>query len=267
MLLDGKKIANKLEERLKTELLFQIPKRVCFVIFESTPATEQFVKIKSRVAERIGIVAITERHTEAHTTEQIVAVVIELGKKKYDGIVVQLPLPAGVDTEKVLDAVPFEQDIDVLGSATKRSYENGDTHRIPPVARAVHAMLESCGATLSGKNIVVIGRGRLVGEPVHLMLKQMGLPHIVIDILTGEKEKLSTIKQADVIISGVGVPCMIKPSMIKKGVLLIDAGTSEQGGKLVGDVDPTCEALVSHMTPVPGGVGPVTVVALLQNLV
>jgi len=267
MLLDGKKIAGILEEKLKTELLFHIPKKVCFVIFESTPATEQFVKIKSRAAERVGIVVVIERHTDARTTEQIVSVVRGLGERGYDGIVVQLPLPSDVDTQKVLDAVPFEQDIDVLGSIAKDNYEKGIIHRIPPVARAVHELLESCRATLRGKNIVIIGQGRLVGEPVHNMFKRMGVPHIVIDILTSEKEKLSAIKQADVIISGVGIPHMIKPNMIKKGAVLIDAGTSEQGGKLVGDVDPACEAMASYMTPVPGGIGPVTVVALLQNLV
>ena len=135
------------------------------------------------------------------------------------------------------------------------------------IAQAVHEILESCNVSLNGKKIVVAGQGRLVGEPVHLMFNRMKVPHRVIDIKTSKKEKLALLKDADIIISGMGVPHSIKPDMIKKGVVIIDAGTSEQSGKLVGDVDPACGDVASFMTPVPGGVGPLTIVSLLRNLV
>lgn len=266
MLIDGNKIAKALEEKLVTELLFSTPKKVCFVIFGGNAATEQFVKMKSRVAERVGMTVDTKRYESVRTTPDAVKTVRELGKMDYDGIVVQLPLAEGIDTEAVLNEIPPLKDIDVLGAVAKESYASGKIDRTPPVARAVYEILESSGVSLKNKKIVVIGKGRLVGEPVYLMLKRMKIQHDVIDIKTHEKEKLTLFKNADIIISGMGVPHGIRPEMVKDGVVLIDAGTSEQGGKLVGDIDPTCANKASYFTPVPGGVGPITIVSLLRNL-
>lgn len=267
MIVDGNKIAKALEEKLATELLFSTPKKVCFVVFGGNTATEQFVKMKSRVAERVGIAVDVKSYPDVSKTDEAVKAVRALGENDYDGIVVQLPLTAGLDTETVLDAIPPLKDIDVLGTVAKESYVKGKINRTPPVAQAVYEILESCNIKLSGKKIVVAGQGRLVGEPVHLMLKRMKIPHDVVDIKTSEKEKLSLYENADIIISGMGVPHGIKPDMIKNGVVLIDAGTSEQAGKLVGDIDPACAKKASYLTPVPAGVGPITIVSLLRNLV
>lgn len=267
MLVDGNKIAKTIEEKLVTELLFSTPKKVCFVAFGGNAATEQFVKMKSRVAERVGISVDIKKYPDAKTTAEAVKLVQTIGKKDYDGIVVQLPLLEGVETQTVLDEIPPLKDIDVLGTIAKESYAKGKMNRTPPVAQAVYEILESCNIKLVGKKIVLAGQGRLVGEPVHLMLKRMKVPHDIVDIKTSEKEKLELFKNADIIISGTGASHGIKPDMIKKGVVLIDAGTSEQAGKLVGDIDPTCESKASFMTPVPGGVGPITIVSVLRNLV
>lgn len=266
VVIDGNKIANTLEEKLSTELLFSAPKKVCFVIIGGNAATEQFVKMKTRVAERTGIAVDIKKYTDIKTTNEAVTLVRELGEKDYDGIVVQLPVSEGIDTQVLLDAVPPLKDIDVLGTQAKESYAKGKIDRTPPVAQAVREILEAHDISLAGKRIVVVGQGRLVGEPVHLMLKRMKIRHDIIDIKTPEKEKLTLLKNADIIISGMGVPHAIKPEMIKKGVVLIDAGTSEQAGKLAGDIDPLCEAKSSLITPVPGGVGPVTVISLFRNL-
>lgn len=265
MLVDGNKIAKALEEKLATELLFSTPKKVCFVVFGGNTATEQFVKMKSRVAERVGIAVEVKKYTDVKTTAEAVKLVTELGEKDYDGIVVQLPLNVGLDTQAVLDTISPLKDIDVLGATAKESYAKGRIDRTPPVAQAVYEILESCNVKLTGKKIVVVGNGRLVGEPVQLMLSRIKVPYDVVDIRTDEKEKLELFRNADIIISGMGVPHGIKPNMIKKGVVLIDAGTSEQGGKLVGDIDPMCESKASFMTPVPRGVGPITIVSLLRN--
>lgn len=266
MLIDGNKIAKTLEEKLVTELLYSTPKKVCFVVFGDDPATSQFVKMKSRVAERVGILVDVKKYSDVKTTEDAVKAVGDLGKKDYDGIVVQLPLPAGIDTQAVLDAVPPLLDIDILGTVSKGSYAGGKINRTPPVAQAVFEILEAYNVSLKSKKVVLVGIGRLVGEPVHFMLERMKIAHDVIDIKTSTKEKLSLIKNADIIISGTGASHSIKPEMIKQGVVLIDAGTSEQSGRLVGDIDPKCEHIASIMTPVPGGVGPITVLSVLRNL-
>lgn len=270
MFVDGNKIAKALEEKLVTELLFSAPKKVCFVVFGGNAATEQFVKMKSQVAERVGISVDVKKYGDVKTTAEAVKRVQALDKEDYDGIVVQLPMAAGIDTQTVLDEIPPLKDIDVLGTVAKESYAKGKINRTPPVAQAVHEILEACNVSLttgkSAKKVVVVGQGRLVGEPVCLMLKRQKVPYDVVDIKTSEKEKFALFKNADVIISGAGVPHGIKPEMVKDGVVLIDAGTSEQAGKLVGDIDPACGEKASYLTPVPGGVGPVTIVSLLRNL-
>lgn len=267
MLVDGNKIAKSLEEKLVTELLFSTPKKVCFVIFGGNAATEQFIKTKSRIAEGVGISVDIKRYGDVHTTEEAVSLVHELGKMDYDGMVIQIPLAKGIDTQKVLDAVPPQKDIDVLGTVAKESYVSKKINRTPPVAQAVIEIFESINETMKGKNVVVVGKGRLVGEPVHLMLSREKISHIIISKETPEDERLDILKSADVIISGTGVPHGIKPEMVKDGVILIDAGTSEQAGELVGDIDPTCAKKASFMTPVPGGVGPITVISVLRNIV
>lgn len=266
MIIDGNNIAKALEEKLTTELLFATPKKVYFVIFGGNAATEQFVKMKSRVAESVGIKAETKKYPEVATTADAVKIISMLGKEDCDGIVVQLPLTPGLDTQTVLDAIPPLKDIDVLGTIAKEGYTTGKINRTPPVAQAVLEILESCDIKLSGMKIVVIGKGRLVGEPVQMMLKRMKLSYDLVDSKTTETEKSFFLKNADLVISGVGIPHSIKPEMIKREVILIDAGTSEQAGELVGDIDPACESTASLMTPVPGGVGPITVISVLRNL-
>lgn len=267
MLVDGRKIAKELEEKLVTELLFSAPKKVCFIIFGGNVATEQFVKTKSRVAERVGIKVEVEEYKEVKTTDEAEKIVRALGKRDYDGIVVQLPLREGIDTDAVLDAVPAEKDIDMLGVVAKESYASGEINKNPPVAQAVLEVLDACNIALKNKMVVVVGNGRLVGAPVRLMLTRMNISHEVIDSKTRESKKELLLKNADIIISGMGVPHGIKPEMIKTGAVLIDAGTSEQSGKLVGDIDPACAEKAAFYTPVPGGIGPITIVSLLRNLV
>jgi len=266
MIINGNAIAKELEEKLVTELLFSTPKKVCFVVFGGNAATEQFVKMKSRVAERVGILAEIKKYPQIKTTEAAVVLVEKIGGEDYDGIVVQLPLTAGLDTQTILDAIPPLKDIDVLGTVAKESYASGKINRTPPVAQAVFEVLESANIKLKGKKIVIIGKGRLVGEPMQLMFKRMKLPFDIIDSKTTLANKLSLLENADIIVSGVGIPHSIKPEMIKKGAVLIDAGTSEQAGKLVGDIDPACESRASVITPVPGGIGPITIVSVLRNL-
>jgi len=222
--------------------------------------------MKSRVAERVGVAIDVRKHDEVETTAEALKIMGVIAKEDHDGIVVQLPVSRGIDTQTILDAVPPLKDIDMLGTTAKESYVKGKINRAPPVAQAVRELLDSCDMDIRDLNIVVAGKGRLVGEPVHLMFERMKVPHDIVGIDTNESERLALFKNADVIISGMGVPHHIKPDMVKKGVVIIDAGTSEQGGKLVGDVDPACREAASFISPVPGGVGPITIVSLLRNV-
>jgi methylenetetrahydrofolate dehydrogenase (NADP+)/methenyltetrahydrofolate cyclohydrolase len=171
-----------------------------------------------------------------------------------------------MDVQTILNSVPLEKDIDILSDDAKKAYNNKNLKSIPPVAAAMWELLKSTNVDLEGKEILIVGNGKLVGEPVSMLLSHENISYTIIDKDTDPFERSRKLSTADIIISGVGVPHMIKPDMVKDGVILIDAGTSEQADELVGDIDPTCADKASYMTPVPGGVGPVAVVCLYKNL-
>jgi methylenetetrahydrofolate dehydrogenase (NADP+)/methenyltetrahydrofolate cyclohydrolase len=166
----------------------------------------------------------------------------------------------------VLEATPEKLDVDVLGSAVTATFEKIGAP-IPPVAGAVAHILKDTNTTVENKNVVIVGRGRLVGTPVATWFMHQGVTPRIIDINTIEETKLKLLKEADIVISGVGTPKILKPENFKEGVILIDAGTSEQGGVLSGDCDPACADIASVSTPVPGGVGPLTVAFLFENVI
>ncbi len=265
MIVDGKLVS----EGLKRKILDQIStsqKEVCFIIFGNDPGSRQFIKMKRRFAEGLGIKTIMEEHPENVTFEDAKKIVQNVVSKKYSGIVIQLPLPKNLNTQEILDLVPPELDIDVLSSSSKEIYKSGKNTIVPPVARAVNSILDFYKINLEDKKVLVVGKGMLVGEPVANMFNLNKVPFLQIDKETNEIERLEMIKNADVIISGAGDSYFIKPEMIKEGVVLIDAGTSESMGKIVGDVDPRCFEKASIVSPVPGGIGPVTLASLFLNI-
>jgi methylenetetrahydrofolate dehydrogenase (NADP+)/methenyltetrahydrofolate cyclohydrolase len=261
MIIDGNEIKKELVAELKT----QGKKRVCFLQFGSDAASTTFVKMKMKLATEIGVEAVHVQKDITQTDEAL-HILGEIVEQHYDGIVVQLPLPAGIDTELVIDSLPTAYDIDMLSEDAKVQYRNATTMRTAPVAAAVQEILWHHKIMLVGKKIVVVGKGRLVGEPIAMLLDRQELPYTWIDIETPAEVRLQALRDADVIISGSGVPHSITPDMVKDGVVLIDAGTSEQQGKLAGDIDPACADKASLYTPVPGGVGPLTVACLFKNL-
>lgn len=256
MIIDGRQIAEEILHELEAEAKSTPAKRVCFLSFGTSPATRSFVKIKSKVAERLGVeVAILEK--EASSTDEAVAMLKNILKDPYDGIVIQLPLPANVDAQTLFNVLPARLDIDRLKN-------NADVSQ--PVAQAVDEVLKRNNVDLAGKNILILGRGKLVGEPVSAMLDRRNVKYTTADKDTPEAEKLGYIKEVDVIITGIGTPHYLKPGMLKAGVVLIDAGTSGSEGVTMGDADPSCAEVASLFTPVPGGVGPITVACLFRNL-
>jgi methylenetetrahydrofolate dehydrogenase (NADP+)/methenyltetrahydrofolate cyclohydrolase len=259
MILDGKAIANDIYEELapKYERLGR-QVRLGIVVVGEDPVIASFVRIKERAGARLGVEFVKMELPESATTEEVLAA-IKLSIDTCDAVIPQLPMPKHIDFERVLAAIPPEKDVDALNHTTtidKRIvYE--------PVALAVLELLERGGVDVRGKHAIVVGSGRLVGAPVARMLKERGAN---VETVTRRHGSLEYIKMADIIVSGTGVSGIIKPDMIKEGVALIDAGTSELGKKVVGDVDPSCAPKCAVFTPVPGGVGPVAVAMIYRNL-
>ena len=272
-IVDGKKLSKEILQKIKEEigeLSFQ--PIFCDVLVGSDPASVQYVGMKAKTAESIGIKFHNANFSASITTEDLIKEIKVLNKiENMCGIIIQLPLPEHIDKRAVLDAIDSHLDVDCLGTIASEQFYKGNIDIGFPTALACIKLLDSLNlddnpsTALRTRNIVVLGQGMLVGKPVTALLKFRGLEPITITSKTEKKEEL--IKNADVIISGMGRGKYLTRDMIKEGVVLIDAGTSEDGGGIVGDVDlESVKDIAGYVSPVPGGVGPVTVAMLLQNV-
>ncbi len=264
--------------QIKTEILESIKQEVlslpfdpvfCDILVGSDSVSRKYVDIKAKTAESVGIKFKAVEFRESITTEEIIDEIERLNKVPYMcGIIVQLPLPSHIDRQTVLDAISPALDVDCLGKASNEIfYQSSHSENFLgyPTALACVRILDSLQLDLTNKNIVVLGQGTLVGRPVSHLLEVRGYTVIRVDKNT---ENITEILQsADVIISGIGRAKFISKDMIKEGVVIIDAGTSEEDGAIVGDLDiESVEEKASFVTSSPGGVGPVTVALLLENV-
>lgn len=268
ILLDGKKLSQRIFDELGTEVAAMKKKiRLGVVVVGKDPVIEKFVAQKKKAAEEIGIDVRVYPFDAAITTNELRKRIAELVHEPHNtGVIIQLPLPGHINRQYILNAIPPERDVDALSSRGIGSFIVGKSTIMPPVAGAIKALLEEYEIAYQKKHIAILGAGNLVGRPVALWLLQEGVSFSVITEDTDHPEYL--LQKADIVISGIGKPHFVKGDMLKDGAVVIDAGTSESSGKLVGDVDPeSVAAKASYLTPVPGGVGPVTVAMLLKNLV
>lgn len=258
MLIDGKAIAEDLKRELRAEI-GELPRGLSLGIVTMDPdfATEKFLSIKRSVAREIGVSLIEERLPSHAETKDVLASVEELSRMA-DGIIVQLPLPKTIDTDAVLSAIPARLDVDAIGGGSAGALV------FSPVVEAMREILKRAGVSVAGVNAVVVGAGRLVGAPAAAWLAQDGAVVSVVRKQDSSPDDL--FQSADIIVLGAGDPGLLQPSMVKEGAIILDAGTSEAGGKLAGDADPACAARASLFTPVPGGIGPIAVVMIFKNL-
>jgi len=266
-IIDGRKLRDEILEKIKSEVAnLSFQPVFCDVLVGDDPSSAQYVRMKAKTAESIGIKFHSANFPSNITTTKLVEEIQKLNTIPYMcGIIVQLPLPSHIDTKTILDAIDSKLDVDCLGEVCSQAFYAGSEKFVPPTALACMTILDSSGLDLSKKNIVVLGNGKLVGRPVSQLLKNRNYDFITLS--SASLNKLEIIKNADVIISGIGQGKYITEDMVKDGVVVIDAGTSEEGGSIVGDVDlESVKEKASYLTPVPGGVGPVTVVMLFRNL-
>jgi methylenetetrahydrofolate dehydrogenase (NADP+)/methenyltetrahydrofolate cyclohydrolase len=266
-IIDGRKIRDNILENIKkeVELLPFIPV-FCDVLVGEDKVSEQYVRMKDKTATSVGIKFHNAHFPATITTEELIEEIKVLNNiPNMCGLIVQLPLPENIDTKKVLDAIDPDLDVDCLGSLASEKFYQNISHLAPPTANACVYILKSLNISLENKKIVVLGNGELVGRPVTALLKSLNFE---VDTITRNTENKEIIlKNSDIIISGMGNGKYINSLMIKENAIIVDAGTSESGGGIVGDVDvESIKDMEGFVSPVPGGVGPVTIAMLLQNV-
>ncbi len=259
MVIDGKAIAEDIYKELAPKFAGLGKKvKLGIVVVGANPVIESFVRIKAQAAERLGVEMVRSNmpeHSDAGKIEQAVGRALQ----QSDAVIVQLPLPNGVDVNGILSLVPNEKDVDALNPHIPE--EERFVHA--PVALAVVEILQRNNVEIAGARTVVVGAGRLVGKPSAWLLKTLGAN---VSMFTLEEGSIEDLKDADIVVSGAGNPGFIKPEHLKQGVALVDAGTSELNKKIAGDADPACAEKASVFTPVPGGVGPIAVAMIFRNL-
>lgn len=261
MIVDGRAIASEVlkDTARRVGRIGRVPV-VRAITCAPSPATLSYLRIKEKRAHEAGMELSVVTLPDTATEEDFIQAIMLPGA---DAVIVQLPLPDSLDTTRIVDAIPFHLDADVLSAERYGAFLHAESEVLPPVVLAVQEILERNGVSVYEKRTVVVGSGKLVGRPVASWLVRQGAEVLVVTNVEDSKEDLG---EADIVVLGAGKPSLVTPEMVKAGVVLIDAGTSEQGGQMVGDADPSCASNASVFTPVPGGVGPIAVACLFRNV-
>ncbi len=271
-IIDGKKISLMIKEEIKKDVLKLKEKGIiptlAVVIVGENPASKVYVRNKKKGCEEVGINSLSYELKEETTEEELLNLVKELNEREdVNGILVQLPLPKHIDENKVILSINPEKDVDCFHPYNVGLVSTGNEGFLPCTPAGIIELIKRSGFEIAGKNCVVIGRSNIVGKPAAmLLLKENG----TVTVCHSKTKNLSEIcKTADIIVVATGKRNTLTPDMIKEGVIIIDVGMNrDENNKLCGDVDFNgCYPLAKAITPVPGGVGPMTIAMLLNNCI
>ncbi|THD69974.1 bifunctional methylenetetrahydrofolate dehydrogenase/methenyltetrahydrofolate cyclohydrolase FolD [Robertkochia marina] len=280
-ILDGKKISNQIKDEIAQEVSKMKAKgekvpHLAAVLVGEDGASLTYVGSKVRACERIGFESTLVKLPETTTEEELLGKIHELNTNDdIDGFIVQLPLPKHIDEQKVLLAVDPDKDVDGFHPANFGKMALEMESFIPATPFGIMELLKRYEVPTSGKHTVVIGRSHIVGRPISILMSRKGDPgNSTVTLTHSRTQNLEAFtKDADIIISALGVPNFLKANMVKEGVAVVDVGitrvpdeTAKKGYRIVGDVDfEEVSKKASYITPVPGGVGPMTIAMLLKN--
>lgn len=278
-ILDGKWASGTIKEELKEKIAKHSairPPHLAAILIGNNSASEAYVANKIRSCEESGFSSSLLRYESGISREALLEKIRELNQdEKVDGILVQLPLPQHIDEMSVLEAIDPSKDVDGFHPVNAGRLMQGNPCFLPATPYGIMLLLERYGIPTEGKHAVVIGRSNIVGRPMSILLSRNASPgNCTVTVLHSRSKDISTIcRQADIIVAAIGKPGFLKSDMVKEGAVVIDVGinrvedsTKKTGFRLTGDVDyagvaPVC----SWITPVPGGVGPMTIAALMMN--
>ena len=270
-IISGKEVALKVRERIKNEveeLLTKTGKRpgLAVIIVGEDPASQVYVRNKAKGCEEVGFHSEVYRLPEQTEMSELLALINKLNNdENIHGILCQLPLPKHLDETEVILAIDPNKDVDAFHPVNTGKIMIGNYSFLPCTPAGVMELIASSGVDISGKECVVVGRSNIVGKPQAMLLLQKNGTVTICHSRT--KNLAETTKRADILVVAVGRPNFITGDMIKEGAIVVDVGINRMDdGKLVGDVHfESAEKVASYITPVPGGVGPMTITMLLQN--
>lgn len=270
-LLDGKKVSAQVEEQLACRIAHlkkqNVTPGLTVILAGEDPASQTYVRNKEKACERLGLHSHTVRLPEEVSQETLEAAIAQANADPaIHGILVQLPLPAHLDSEHALAMIRPEKDVDGFHDTNMGRLVRGTDGVIACTPKGVMRLLESADIPLSGKEAVVVGRSNIVGKPMALLLLQQNATVTVCHSRTADLSAHT--RQADILVAAVGKPGFITAEMVKEGAVVVDVGINRVDGKLCGDVDfEAVSQKASYITPVPGGVGKMTIAMLMENTV
>ena len=270
-LISGKEVSTSIRAKIKEEAQklrddYGIQPGLAEILVGNDPASQIYVRNKQKACEEVGFHAFEYRLNENSTQEQLLDLIGVLNKdNKVHGILVQLPLPGHIDPQTVINTISPEKDVDAFHPINVGKIMLGDYEFLPCTPAGVMELIDSTGVEISGKNCVVVGRSNIVGKPMAMLLLHR---NATVTICHSRTKNLAEVcAGADILVSAVGKAHFITADMVKEGAMVIDVGMNhDENGKLCGDVEfSTVEPKASYITPVPGGVGPMTITMLMKN--
>lgn len=280
-LIDGRKVASIIKENIKKEVAHLIDHQdqsphLAAVLVGNDPASETYVASKEKQAKEVGIISSVYRYPENISEEELLKVIDFLNNDdEIDGFIVQLPLPAHIDEDKIINAIDPKKDVDGFTPVSLGNLVLGKPGFVSATPAGIMELIKAYHIDLEGKHCVVLGRSNIVGRPISILLSQKNeFANATVTLCHSRTQNIEEItRQADVLICAIGQPQYVKASMVKEGAVVIDVGihrlpdpAKEKGYRLVGDVDfDEVYKKASYITPVPGGVGPMTIAMLLKN--
>lgn len=268
VIMDGKALAEKIRARIKAEVAkLRIKPGLAAILVGENLASKVYVDIKRKTCDEVGIYSELYKLPESTTEEELLRLINRLNSgKKIHAILVQLPLPQHISEEKILAAVAIEKDVDGFSPVNVGKLFSGNEAAVPCTPKGVIRLLDEYGIEIAGKNAVVIGRSKIVGRPTALLLLNRDATVTICHSKTRNLEHYT--RNADILVAAAGKPKLVTAGIVKEGAVVIDVGINRVDGKLVGDVDfDSVKKKAGHITPVPGGVGPMTVAMLMENTI
>jgi len=270
--LNGKELATKIKEELKFEVEELKSKNInpglAVIIVGNDPASRVYVNSKKKACEEVGIKSFEYALDENIGEEELIDLIHKLNRdERVNGILVQLPLPKHIDEDKVIFAIDVQKDVDAFHPVNVGRLMIGDPQFLPCTPAGIMELIKESGIDVTGKECVVVGRSNIVGKPMAMLLLSKNGTVTVCHSKTKDIEEVC--KRADILVVAVGKPEIIKGNCIKPGAVVIDVGVNRlENKKLVGDVEfESAKTIASAITPVPGGVGPMTIAMLMKNTV